>query len=68
MGYSAIIRSVTTLIPTHNDLALLVTCKGINSMLLNEEVDTRNSIPFSTNIESNLLVSIKGNFGTRGFN
>ena len=38
------------------------------SMLLYEEVDTRNSIPFSTNIESNLLISIKGNLGTRGFN
>ena len=39
-----------------------------DSKLLYEEVDTRNSIPFSTNIESNLLISIKGNFGTRGFN
>ena len=37
------------------------------SMLFYEEVDTRNSIPVSTNIKSKLLISIKGNFGTRGF-
>ena len=38
-----------------------------DSMLLYEEVDTRNSIPFSTNIKSNLSVSIKGSFSARGF-